>query len=123
MSDFPTQKITIYHKLNNGYERYVVEASIRHTYNLNHNKTGYNSVDSVLIRIFDVDNKDIKYYVTNGDIIVENEVSDTIEGTTPQTQLNKKYGKDKVFKVNSTEYLDFNDEALKELNHTKLGCI
>lgn len=123
MSDFPTKKITIYHKLKDIYERYVVEASIRHTHNLNHNKNGFNSVDSVLIRIFDVDNKDIKYYVTNGDIIVENEVSDTIEGTTPQTQLNEKYGKDKVFKVNSTEYLDFNDEALKELNHTKLGCI
>lgn len=123
MSDFPTQKITIYHKTKEGYEKYIVEASVRHTYILNHNKTGNSSVDSVLIRIFDVDNKDIKYSVVKGDIVVEDEIEDDIEGATPQTQLSEKYGKDKVFKVNSVEYLKFDDEDIEELNHIKLGCV
>lgn len=122
MSDFPTQKITIYHKEEDlSYSKFVVIASVRHTYTLNHNKTGNSSVDSVLIRIFDIDNTD--YSVKKGDIIVEKEVDDKIEGTTPQTQLSKKYGQDCVFKVNTAEYFSFSDEDLKEENHTKVGCI
>lgn len=123
MSEFPTKKITIYHKAETEYKRYTVVASVRHTYILNHNKNGSTSVDSVLIRIFDVDNENIEYSVAKGDIIVDSEIKDVIEGNTPQTQLEKKYGKERVFKVNSAEYFKFDDEDMRELFHTKVGCI
>ena len=123
MPEFPTQKITIYHKSETEYKRYTVIASVRHTYIRNHNKTGSSSVDSVLIRIFDIDNKNIEYSVAKGDLIVDSEVIDAVEGNTPQTQLEKKYGKERVFKVNSAEYFKYDDEDMKELFHTKVGCI
>lgn len=124
MSEFPTQKITIYHKEeNSALSCFIVEASIRHTYTLNHNKTGNSSVDKVLIRIFDVDNKGVNYVVSDGDIIVDGEVKDAIQGTAPQSQLSAKYGKEHVFKVSSVDYFKFDDSDLGEENHTKLGCI
>ena len=54
MEDFPTRKITIYHKNKDKYERYVKEASYRNTSVVNHNKNGSNSVENALIRIFDL---------------------------------------------------------------------
>ena len=144
MSDFPTQKITIYHKNNqNKYERYVKEASVRNTSMLNHNKNGFSSNDKAIIRIFDVKdyNKSIHiqntssilncplnsflgetWKVAQGDIIVNGVVKDEIE-TTPNTELSKKYGKENVFKVNSINVLIYNDKDIEELNHVKLGCI
>lgn len=124
MSDFPTQKITIYHKNNeNIWDRYVIEASYRDTSILNHNRNGSNSTDNVLIRIFDVKEYNSKWFVEKDDIIMNKEVTDMIEGNTPLTQLSKKYGKDNVHKVTSIDKFLFDDENLKELNHIKLGCI
>ena len=124
MSDFPTQKITIYHKNNqNKWERYVIEASYRDTSITNHNRNGSNSTDNVLIRIFDVKEYNSTWFVGKDDIIVNQEVTDSIEGNTPLTQLSKKYGKDNVHKVTSIDKFLFDDEDLKEVNHIKLGCI
>jgi hypothetical protein len=123
MSEFPTQKITIYHKEQTEYKRYVVTASIRHTYILNHNKNGNTSIDSVLIRIFDIDNVNVEYLIAKGDIVVDCEVKDIINGNTPQAQLEKIYGKESVFKVNSAEYFKFDDEDIKDLFHMKVGCV
>ena len=76
MSDFPTQKITIYHKNNqNKWERYVIEASYRDTSITNHNRNGSNSTDNVLIRIFDVKEYNSKWFVEKDDIIINKEVT------------------------------------------------
>lgn len=124
MSDFPTQKITIYHKnKENKWEIHVIEASCRDTSITNHNRNGSNSTDNVLIRIFDVKEYNSKWFVGKDDIIVNKEVADVIEGNTPLTQLSKKYGKDNVHKVTSIDKFLFDDEDLKEVNHIKLGCI
>lgn len=145
MDDFPTQKITIYHKNeNNVYERYEKEASFRNTSMLNREKYGFNSTDKVLIRIFDVQGYNKSIHIKNnssvlncplnsflgktwkiqkGDVIVNGNVKDKIETTAPATELSKKYGVDNVFKVSSINILIYNDSDLKELNHVKLGCI
>lgn len=124
MSDFPIQKITIYHKNNeNKWDRYLIEASYRDTSIINHNKNGSSSTDNVLIRIFNVKEYNSKWFVGKDDIIVNQEVYDVIEGDTPLIQLSKKYGKDNVHKVTSIDKFLFDDEDLEELNHIKLGCI
>lgn len=122
MDEFPKQKITIYHKTESRYNRFVIDASFRQTSILNHNRNGSNSVDTVLIRTFDVKGYNSKWFVAKGDIIVDMEVSDDIEGTTPYTQLLKKYGEDNVFKVTSIDKFIFKDEDLIELNHIKIGA-
>jgi len=123
MSDFPTRKITIYHKNDNKWDRYVVEASYRNNSILNHNRNGFNSTDDVVIRIFDAKEHNVSWFVQKGDVIVNKEVEDEIEGNTPITQLSNKYGKDNVHKVNSMNNLTFQDEDIEELNHIKLGCV
>lgn len=145
MSDFPTQKITIYHKNNQKqYERYVKEASFRNTSMLNHEKYGFSSSDKAIIRIFDVEDyiknqftEDTSpilncplnqflgktWKISKGDVIVNGAVLDEITSNTPTTVLSEKYGKDNIFKVNSINVLIFNDSDMKELNHVKLGCI
>lgn len=123
MSDFPTQKITIYHKNNeNKWDRYVIEASYRDTSIINHSRNGFNSSDNVLIRIFDVKEYNSKWLVGKDDIIVNKEVVDEIKSA-PLTELSKKYGKDNVHKVTSIDKFLFADEDIEELNHIKLGCI
>ena len=122
MEDFPMQNITIYHKKDNGkWDRYVKEVSYRNTSILNRNKNGENGTDNVLIRIFDIEDYGSKWFVNNGDVIVNKEVDDIIEGSTPITQLSKKYGKDNVHKVTSTDKFIFDDEDLP--NHIKVGAI
>lgn len=145
MSDFPTKKITIYHKnKQNNYERYVKEASIRNTSILNHNKNGHSSSNKVVIRIFDVKGYNKSMHIQNtssvlncplnsflgetwkvsqGDIIVNGVVNDEIETTAPNTELSKKYGQENIFKVNSINALIFDDDDIEESNHIKLGCI
>ena len=88
-----------------------------------HNRNGSNSTDNALIRIFDVKEYNSKWFVGKDDIIVNQEVSDVIEGNTPLTQLSKKYDKDNVHKVTSIDKFLFDDEDLEELNHIKFGCI
>ena len=122
MEDFPMQNITIYHKnKENTWDRYVKEASYRNTSILNRNKNGENGTDNALVRIFDIEDYNSKWFVSNGDIIVNKEVDDTIEGSTPITQLSKKYGKDNVHKVTSIDKFMLNDEDLP--NHIKVGAI
>lgn len=121
MEDFPTQKITIYHKADNVWDRYVVEASYRNTSILNHNKSGSSSTDNALIRIFDIDGYNSKWLISKNDVIVNKEVEDIIKSNTPLTQLTKKYGEENVHKVTSIDKFIFDDEDLP--NHIKLGCI
>lgn len=123
MSDFPTQKITIYHKNGKQWDRYVKEASYRNTSVVNHNKNGSNSTEKALIRIFDVEGYKLTWLVSKDDVIVNKEVKDVIEGNTPITQLSNGYGKDNVHKVTSIDKFIFEDEDIEELNHIKLGCI
>ncbi len=145
MSDFPMQKITIYHKNEKGqHERYVKEASFRNTSMLNKDNYGFSSTDKAVIRIFDVKgyNKSIHIPNTNSvlncplnsflgetwkikkeDVVVNGIVDDEITGAAPLTQLGNKYGKENVFKVNSLNILIHNDEDLQELNHVKIGCV
>lgn len=121
MEDFPIQKITIYHKANNVWYRYVVEASYRNTSISNHNKSGSSSTDNALIRIFDINEYNLKWFVSKNDVIVNKEVEDEIKGNTPLTQLTKIYGAENVHKVTSIDKFIFDDEDLP--NHIKLGCI
>lgn len=124
MSDFPMQNITIYHKnKDKKWDRYVKEASYRNTSILNHNKTGSNSTDSTLIRIFDADNYNSTWFAEKEDVIVNTEVEDEIEGNTPLAQLSKKYGRNNVHKITSIDKFIFDDEDIEELNHVKLGCV
>lgn len=123
MSEFPTQKITIYHKNKTGWERYVKDASYRNTSILNRNKNGLNSNDNALIRIFDVEGYNVTWFALKDDVIVNKEVEDEIEENTPMTQLNKKYGKDNIHKITSIDKFIFDDKDIEDLNHIKLGCV
>lgn len=123
MSDFPLREITIYHKNNNKWDRYEIEASYRNNYILNHNKNGENSTDDVVVRIFNLEEYGSSWFINVGDIIVNKKVKDEIEGNTPNTQLSKKYGKENVHKVTSINDFTFNDEDIKELEHIKIGAI
>lgn len=134
MSDFPMQKITIYHKNGEKWDRYVKEASYRNISELNRNRNGLNSstlnrnkssnsTDEALIRIFDVEEYNLSWFALKDDIIVNKEVEDVIEGNTPITQLSNKYGRDNVHKINSIEKFIYDDKEIKDLNHIKLGCI
>lgn len=123
MEDFPLREITIYHHNNNNWDRYTVEASYRNNSILNRNKNGENATDNVLIRIFDSKGYNTSWFVSERDIIVNKKVEDEIEGTAPNTQLSKKYGKENVHKVTSINELVFDDEDIEELEHIKLGCV
>ncbi len=123
MSEFPTQKITIYHKNKTGWERYVKDASYRNTSILNRNKNGLNSNDNALIRIFDVEGYNVTWFALKDDVIVNKEVEDEIKENTPMTQLNKKYGKDNIHKITSIDKFIFDDKDIEDLNHIKLGCV
>ena len=144
MSDFPMQKITIFHKNEyKEYERFVKLASIRNTSLLNRNKTGISTNDNAIVRIFDTEYYNtslvddnfptlnmpldcflgVNWKVQKDDIIVNGEVFDTIGTTAPATELSKKYGKENVFKVNSVQIFIYDDVDLKELNHVKLRLV
>lgn len=123
MSEFPTQKITIYHKNGSKWDRYVKEASYRNTSILNRNKNGLNSNDNTLIRIFDVEGYNVTWFVLKDDVIVNKEVEDEIVENTPMTQLSKKYGKDNVHKITSIDKFIFDDKDIEDLKHIKLGCV
>lgn len=123
MSDFPIQEITIYHKNDKKWDRYIKEASYRNTSIMNRNKNGSSSSDNALIRIFDIEGYNLSWFAQKDDIIVNAKVEDEIEGNTPITQLSNKYGKDNVHKITSIDKFIFNDEDIEELKHIKLGCV
>ena len=114
------QDITLYHKTTNGYTKYNLIASFRGTSILNRNTTGVSTTDSVLIRIFYVDNG--TFEVSKDDVVVNKLVNDEITEP-PLTQLQNTYGKENVFKIRSIDIFNFDDNDLKELNHVKLGLI
>lgn len=122
MNDFPMQKITIYHKKVENkvttYERYVLDASYRNTSIKNRNTTGVSNSDNALIRIFNIKEYNNTWFIEKGDIIVNKEVTDEIEGASPITQLSNKYGRDNVQEVVSKDDLIFGTE----LDHVKIGA-
>lgn len=116
------QDITLYHKTQNGYVRYPLIASFRGTSIKNRNTTGEDSTDSVLIRIFYINNE--PFEVSKDDVVVNMSVNDNItDNTIPLTQLQASYGKENVFKVKSIDKFKFDDPDIQELNHTKLGLV
>lgn len=121
MIDELLQDITIYHKEENKYIRYPKLASLRNTSYLNRNKTGLQTTDNALIRIFDTKGYNNTWKCEKGDIIVSKKVKDDIEKA-PLTELQKKYGKDYVYEVSSIDIFDFKDNDLLELNHIKIGA-
>ena len=118
MIDLFYRTITIYHKENDSYKRYTVNASFRNTTTLNKNNYQLNSTDTVIIRIFD---KKYEKLVDIGDVIVNKKVNDNIIEA-PQIELAKKYGKNNVFKVNSKEVFLF-DDKIGDIEHIRLGCV
>lgn len=122
MNDFPMQKITIYHKKTENkattYERYIVNASYRNTSIKNRNTIGTENSDNALIRIFDIKGYNNAWYIEKGDIIVNKEVADEIQGTSPITQLSNLYGRDNVQEVISIDKFLFDTE----LDHIKIGA-
>lgn len=122
MSDFPVQKITIYHQIEKKWVRYIKEASVRNTSVLNHSKNGENSHENAIVRIFDIEGYNSDWLIQKGDVIVNIEVEDKISST-PLTVLKEKYGKDNVYKVTSKSEPNLDDIDLEEIIHIKLGCI
>ena len=122
MSDFPMQKITIYHKkVENkitSYERYVKEAGYQTTSILNRNNTGVSTTDTADIWIFDVQGYNNTWYAKKGDVIVNKEVTDEIEGTAPITQLSNKYGRENVHEIQSIDGFVIGEET----DHIELGA-
>ena len=122
MSDFPMQKITIYHKkVENkvtSYERYVKEAGYQNTSILNRNNTGVSTTDTADIWIFDVQGYNNTWYAKKGDVIVNKEVTDEIEGTAPITQLSNKYGRENVHEIQSIDGFVIGEET----DHIELGA-
>lgn len=120
--DFPVNEITIYHKKKEKeYELFHVQASVRHNSILNHNRNGANSVENVIIRIFDIEGYNSKWKVEKDDVIVNLNVKDTIDSAV-YSELKKKYSTENVFVVKEVNKFIFDDEDLDELSHIKLGC-
>lgn len=115
------QKITIYHKEGNQYERYVIDASVRNTSYKNRNSVGTDTTDNVLIRIFNVAEYNNSFKIQKGDTIYSGETNYEIIKA-PITELKNLYGKEKVFEVSSVEEFIFDNEDIKELNHIKIGA-
>ena len=121
MFDDLLQDITIFHKEESEYVRYNKKASVRNTSYLNRNKTGVQTTDNVLIRVFDVSGYNDTWRCQKGDVIVALNVSDKIQNA-PLTEMRKKYGKDDVYEVSSTDKFIFENIDTKPLNHIKIGA-
>lgn len=119
--DFPKQEITLYHKdtINKVYVRYPLIASVRDTSIQNHNRTGINSTDKALIRIFASDHKPTTYQVEKGDLIVNSNVNDNISYEKGLTELRELYGESNTYKINTIDKFIFGEE----LDHIKLGAV
>lgn len=116
------EDITIYHKIQNGWDRYPVKASVRDTSIRNRTNTGKSDIDNVLIRIFDVDGYKSSYDVAKDDVIIRGNVNDEVANA-PITELRQKYGKENVYLVKSIDKFIFDDETNKDLQHIKIGAI
>ena len=116
------EDITIYHKIQNGWDRYPVKASVRDTSIRNRTNTGKSDNDTALIRIFDVDGYGSSYVITKDDVIVRGNVDNQITSA-PLTELRAIYGKENVYLVRSVDKYIFDDVITKELQHIKIGAI
>lgn len=121
MFDDLLQDITIFHKEESEYVRYNKKASVRNTSYLNRNKTGVQTTDNALIRVFDVSGYNDTWRCQKGDVIVALNVSDKIQNA-PLTEMRKKYGKDDVYEVSSIDKFIFENIDTKPLNHIKIGA-
>ena len=119
--DFPKQDITLYHKdtTNKQYVKYNLIASVRDTSILNRSRIGESSTDRALIRIFTKDHSVTSYNVSQGDLIVNSSVSDTISYDKGLTELRNKYGEENTYKITSIDKFLFGEE----LDHIKIGAI
>lgn len=116
------QEITIYHKTDDGWNRYNLDnASVRNTSAQYRNVTGTTNVDNALIRIFDVQGYNKDYFISKGDVIVNMNVTDEIISA-PMTELRKKYGEENCYQVSSIDTYIFKDEATSEIQHIKVGA-
>lgn len=117
------EEITIYHQNEDKqWVKYHKTASVRNTSIRNRTTTGVSTLDSALIRIFDVDGYNNTYFIKKGDVIVKNSVYDDITNA-PITELRKKYGDDKVYQVKSIDEFIFKDQSIKDLQHIKVGAV
>lgn len=116
------EDITIYHKIQNGWDRYPVKASVRDTSIRNRTNTGKTDNDNALIRIFDVDGYGSSYLIAKDDVIVRGNVNNEIVSA-PLTELRSVYGKENVYLVRSVDKYIFDDVITKELQHIKIGAI
>ena len=119
--DFPKQMITLYHKdtTNKVYVKYQLLASVRDTSIQNRTKTGVSSIDNALVRIFANDHNPSSYSVSQGDLLVNKAVDDTISYDKGLTELRALYGEENTYKINSIDKFIFGEE----LDHIKLGAI
>ena len=115
------QDITIYHKDGTQYVRYPKIASVRNTSYLNRNKTGVQTTDNALIRVFDSVGYKNTWECSKGDVIVAlNTNYEVIKA--PLTELREKYGKEYVYEVSSIDIFKFDNANVRELNHIKIGA-
>lgn len=116
------QDITIFHKNEDGtYNKYNVVASVRNTAYLNRNRTGVSSVDSALIRVFDIYGfKNGNWKCSKGDVIVNQFVGIDVDKA-PLTKMREMFGKDNVYEVSSVAIFDYKRAEIKEINHVKIG--
>ena len=127
------QKITIYNKFVDDkkqatWHKTHLIGTYRNTSILNRTKTGSNTNDTALLRVFDtskyVDEEEYKkalnvdvWTVQIGDIVVDKNVDFDITSTAPITELQKQFGKNHVQAVVS---IDDNRKGTV-LDHIKVG--
>ena len=114
------KEITIYHKTDNSWVKYHKEASVRDTSILNRNNLGKSDSDTGVIRVFDIKDYKVNWFVGKGDVIVIGNVDDDITSA-PITNLRQKYGYENVFSVRSIDKFIFSDNSLESIEHIKLG--
>lgn len=113
------EDITVFYKVDNVYKRKVVKASIRNTTSTTRSTYGLNENENVLIRIFSVIDYLETWHIQNGDIIVRDIANEELNTDAPITYLQEKYGKNKVYKVNSVQDNIYGSS----LDHIKIGAI
>jgi superfamily I DNA and RNA helicase len=107
-----TKEITAYS--GSRYSKYKFNATIRKKRKLVRDDNGFEEVDYLLIRIFDLKAKSLKI----GDIIVIGNSNEVVT-TNPITTLSKKFGKDNVVKIKTVTENIYNTK----LDHIKLECL
>ena len=121
MKEIPLKPITIYHRTEYGFERYIKKASVRNISIRNHNRNGTNSSENVIIRIFDIKGYKNDWLISKDDVIVNLKCEDFIQKEA-YSELKKIYGRENVFSVKEINELIFEDDDFETLSHVKIGC-